>query len=476
MKNDKLSLMGLFFGALIIRLLFSFYYQQFYFGGFEFKYGDGLSYLEPILNLIDSGEYRGDRFLDDSRYFRPPVYPFFLGIIYLATSPEVLDYAVAFIQCLIGAISVPMVYCIVNNICQTKMAALLSAIFIALYPFVILWTPLMYTETIQLFLIFSLIYFATNKHISIYSTIMQGVLVGLILLTKQYLVLISIIPVYIIFFASELTSRQKAIHLFVLCFSFFIALSPWLVRNYISSGNVIVFFGKTSGLRNALDDAVAFTQFANKFDENTTKYMKSVADTGEVKFTTHTKFLMTHERDIAAAALLAYQCGGSFQERRKATFRDQPPYPNCNHEVVLKFDALSTKFWQEVPFWEALETRRYALWKVISKSDLVNNQLSMNENSLLKYFLFKYRMFLLLLGFCGMLYLLFEKNQQHQRKIFVQSLFITAISFYFFFCLILVSAEMRYLLTPDVLLTLLAGIIPANVIANRFAKNNAGKN
>ena len=361
MKKERNFLIMLFIAALTIRLLFSFYLQQFYFGHFEFKYADGPQYLNPVINLINNGEYRGDAFLDDSRYFRPPVYPFFLGIIYLVFSAANLDYVVAGIQCLLGAFSVILVYYIVCNISERKKTALISGIIIALYPFAILWTPLMYTETVQLFLILSMIYLASNKKISIKSTIMQGALVGLILLTKQYMALVIIIPLYIILFTATLTFKKKVIHLCTLMFSFILVLSPWVLRNYMSSGKVIVFFGKTSGLRYALDDAVAFGQFANKFDENTTEYIKSVVETGSVKFVKHPVFLAAHRKDIDAATKLAYQCGGSFLEARQHTLPGQPPYRNCNQEVVRKFDRLSQQFWQEVPFWESMETRIDAL-------------------------------------------------------------------------------------------------------------------
>jgi 4-amino-4-deoxy-L-arabinose transferase-like glycosyltransferase len=452
------TLTFLFLAALVLRLAFSFYFQQFYFGRFEYKYGDGLSYLSPIINFINNGEYRGDAFLDDSKYFRPPVYPAFLGAIYLLVSEQNFDYVVAGIQSIIGAFSVILLYRIVLNISQSRKAALISGILFALYPFSILWTPLIYTETVQLFLIFSLVCLGTNLKISIYSTLTQGALVGLILLTKQYLALIVIVPIYIILFSSRMTFRDKATHLSLLMLSFAMVLLPWTVRNYISSSEVIIFFGKTSGFRNSLDDMVAFTRFANKFNENTTEHIDSVAEMGVVKFTKHQKFSAAHERDINAATYLAYQCGGSFVERRNPTSHEQPPHGNCNEEVIRKFDALSALFWREVPLWEALETRRDALWKVVSKSNIINKNLSMSENGILKYILLKYRIVLLVLGFSGILCILLDKAKTHQQKVLTSSLLVAAIAFYLFFCLILVSAEMRYLLTPDLLISLFGGV------------------
>ena len=459
----------LFTLALLLRLLFSFYFQQFYFGSFEFKYGDGLTYLNPILNLINLGEYRGDIYFDDSKYFRPPLYPMILGIFYILSSISILDYVIASFQCIIGAVSALLIYYIILNITGITKAAIISSFVYASYPFSILWTPLMYTETVQWFLMLLLIYLSTNGKINILSTILQGSLVGLIFLTKQYLAIIIIIPIYLIIFNSLYNKIHKIIHLLVLIFSFSLTLSPWIVRNYISSGQVIVFFGKTSGLRNTLDDHISFIEFANKFDENTTKYVKSVVETGVVKFTKHPNFLLAHDQEISEASLLAYQCGGSFQQRRLPIPLEQPPYQNCNQEVVQKFNSLSNKFWREVPLWEALETRRDGLWKIVTKSDLVNNQLIINKYSSLKFVLFKYRLLLLLLGFSGMLYLLSRKDRQYLQRRSIESIMITAMVFYLFFSLILVAAEMRYFLTPDLWILLFAGVIPAVLVKRILA-------
>ena len=69
------------------------------------------------------------------------------------------------------------------------------------------------------------------------------------------------------------------------------------------------------------------------------------------------------------------------------------------------------------------------------------------------------------LGFAGIVYLLIRKNKQHEQKVMVGSLLFTALAFYSFFCLIMVQAEMRYLLTPDVLITIFAGVIPAALVS-----------
>jgi hypothetical protein len=238
-------------------------------------------------------------------------------------------------------------------------------------------------------------------------------------------------------------------------------MSPWIIRNYIASGKIIVLFSNTSGLRFALDDMISFTHFANKFDEDITKNVNLVAYEGKLQLSTHPEFVTKYKKDIDEAALLAYRCGGSFQEWRNHSSLEQSPYQNCNDAVVSKFNWLSEQFWREVPFWEAFESRRDSLWKIFSKSDLVNNSLNLNKFSLAKYFLFKYRVFLMFLGFAGMVYLLIQQNKKYEQKVMVGSLLLTTFSFYGLFTFVMVQAEMRYLLTPDVLVTLFAGVIPA---------------
>lgn len=466
MKATRIDVVSIFLIALILRLLFSFYFQQFYFGDFTFTYADTSSYLNPILNLINDGEYIGDKYLTDSRYFRPPVYPLFLGLFHLISPESTFDYVVASAQCLIGAGSSVLVYCCILNITRERLAAQFSGFIFASYPFVILWTPIMYTETIQLFFILFLIYLATSEKFTIFSVVMQGLLIGLVVLTKQYLGLIILIPLYIVLFTAKINGRQKIIHFFILIFSFTLVMSPWVIRNYIASGKIIVLFSKTAGLRFTLDDMISFTHFANKFDENITENVHLVAYTGEVLLSKHPEFVNKYKKDIDEATLLAYQCGGSFQEWRSKSSPEQPPYDNCNDAVVSKFNWLSEQFWKEVPFWEALESRRDSLWKILSKSDLVNKSLNLNKSSLAKYFLFKYRVFLMFLGFAGMVYLLVRQNKQHGQKVMVESLLFTALAFYLFFSLVMVQAEMRYLLTPDVMITIFAGVIPATLLSN----------
>lgn len=472
--SNKKIIASIFFIALAIRLIFSFYFQQFYFGKFTFTYADTSTYLTPILNLFDRGEFIGDKFIADSRYFRPPVYPFFLGFFYSVFSQNMFEFSVAATQCVLGATSAVFVYLIVLNISRSKGSALYSGILFACYPFVILWTPILYPETLYIFLTLLLVYLTSDEKLCKSSVFVQGCVLSFMILTKQYLGVFLIIPVFAIFFSYSLNPKQKLKQFSVFLLGVFLVLSPWVARNYVASGKVIVLMGETSGLRNYQNDMVAFLPFASGFDENQTSLIDSVSKNGVLELHKHPSFVERHKNEIESASMLAFRCGSSFQERRNPTSLDMPPYKNCDNEVVDSFNKLNMLYWNEVPIWEALETRRDALWKIIGKSDLVNKRMAINKSDLFKYALFKYRVALLLLGFASILYLLKSGIKERHQKVLTVSIIFVAMSLYCYFCLVLVRAEMRYLLTADIIISMFSGVIPFLLIVKvkgRFAQS-----
>ena len=66
--------------------------------------------------------------------------------------------------------------------------------------------------------------------------------------------------------------------------------------------------------------------------------------------------------------------------------------------------------------------------------------------------MFKYRLVLLILGFIGVAVLL-RRKMIH----FVLPVFTSGLVMYFYFTVVIVHAEMRYLLIPDLLITIFAG-------------------
>ncbi|MEA1954176.1 MAG: glycosyltransferase family 39 protein [Campylobacterota bacterium] len=467
---SKHPLITIFTLALILRLVFSFYFQQFYFGEFVFKYRDTPGYLNPILNLINHGIYIGDFYLEDSKYFRVPVYPTFLGFVYLIFGANYFDYAVALIQSVLDSFSAILVYLILYKITNSNRIALISGLVYATYPFIILWSPISYTEVLQVFFIFLLMYMVLKNHEDKKYTFIQGALVGILILTKQYLGLFLLIPVFMIFFSSSI--KKNIIKKLILISMVFIGmgsvLSPWVIRNYVESGKVIVMKGESTGLRARGIDYEAFEKFANLFNENITPMMNDIAYRGTATFDKHLEFVSTHKDGIDAIVKKAHDCGPSFMEIRMPTGKVSP-HVGCEQEVVHGFNTLTKSFWNEIPFWNAMETRVDAVKKVFMKSDILYSKIKFSKAQLMKISLFKYRVFLIILGIIGVLLIIMDYVKSTNRT-FVVAVAITACAFYAFFALMIVHVEMRYILVPDLLLTIFASV-PIVILIDKMINN-----
>ena len=464
-------LMAIFVVALFLRLAFSFYFQQFYFGHFIFKYSDTPGYLDPILNLINHGTYMGDFYLEDSKYFRVPVYPGFLGIVHLVFGSDYFDYAVAFLQSVIDAGSALLVYRILLLSTGSFRMAMLSGLLYASYPFIILWTPISYTDILQTFIVLVLLYTVLTGSRSKKSALLQGALVGVLVLTKQYLGLLVLVPLFMILFSGKMKERvvEKIILIAMVFLGMGLALSPWVARNYVQSGMVIILKGESTGLRARGLDFETFEKFANLFNENITPMLNEIAYRGTATFNKHPAFVDRHRAEIDAAVKKAHECGTSFMEIRMPTGYG-PPHTGCNREVIQEFQALTKAFWEEVPLGEALETRGDAVKKIFLKSDVVSGKIAFSKAQLMKTALFKYRVLLLLLGFAGII-LVWMNYIAGAKQVFVLSVGLTAMAFYAFFALMIVHVEMRYILLPDLLVSIFASV-PIVLLVERIMKRS----
>ncbi|CAK8723068.1 hypothetical protein GMJAKD_12300 [Candidatus Electrothrix aarhusensis] len=458
LKKNKKVLLLIFSIALMLRLAFSFYFQQFYFGEYTFKYKDTSTYLLPVLNLIEHGVYQGDLFLDDSKYFRMPVYPAFLGLVHTIFGAEYLDYAVAFVQSLLDAISAGLVFLIVLRISTSVSSSVISSLVYAAYPFVILWVPISYTEIVQIFNMWTVILIASYFRKNNLAVLIQGVLCGLLILTKQYMGVILLVPLLSIVLTQAYHSKIKMLVYLVIGFA--LPLTPWIARNYIASGNIIVLRGETTGLRSVGRDFESFYKFAALFDENVTPAVYEVAYKGTMTFTSHIDFVEKNKQDIDEALLLAHQCGDSFVQWRKWIPINEPPYEGCADDVAQKFDDLRGKFWKQVNICEALQTRIDSVKKIFLKNKLVSTKIKMSKSDLLQKAIFIYRVLLLSLGVAGIILVM-------KKSVLPLILLSTSLSFYCYFTFVIVHAEMRYLLIPDLLITVFVGVSIAEIV-NRF--------
>lgn len=185
---------------------------------------DGPEYDRIALNLLRNHEF--SIFPGYPTSFRPPLYPFFLSVIYLFFGHS---YAlVRIIQALLSSLSCFFLYLITRRVWNER-AAILSGWLLALYPGSIYLSGRFLAETLFVLLFLSSIYTILHSQKSI-GILLGGGLLGLSILTRSNFILF--LP--FLFLWLLLTHRRRA---FVRRGSFILlglilVISPWTIRNY----------------------------------------------------------------------------------------------------------------------------------------------------------------------------------------------------------------------------------------------------
>ncbi len=177
--------------------------------------------------------------------FRSPGYPLFLAFLYSLVGRDF--FLISLIQCFIGALTCFLVYGIAKQIFNEKIA-LVSALFYALAPYMILWTSgYILTEPLFIFLTLASLYCSlwllpateqdATRQVSLAA--LAGALLALAALTRPVFFYFSLLTIIYLMLKA---SWQKGAITFV---AFALLMAPWVVRNYQVFGQMI--FTTTGG-------------------------------------------------------------------------------------------------------------------------------------------------------------------------------------------------------------------------------------
>ncbi|HNO80012.1 MAG TPA: glycosyltransferase family 39 protein [Phycisphaerae bacterium] len=163
--------------------------------------------------------------------YQPPFYTMFIAGIYAITGHSVV--AVKFAQVILSTVTVGLVYWIACAWFDRK-SALIAAAFCAIYPNLIAFSHLLWTETVFTFLVmlaFGLLT-TTSSVPSKKSCVIAGVLLAFAAMTRA--AILYFIPFLLIWFVLiHWTNRSRAVGRSVLTvMALVVALSPWTIRNY----------------------------------------------------------------------------------------------------------------------------------------------------------------------------------------------------------------------------------------------------
>ncbi|MBN4051518.1 glycosyltransferase family 39 protein, partial [bacterium AH-315-M05] len=196
--NNRRLISIIFLFGLAIRILFLLFGAEIYFGR-EYFYIDGDTgmFADPIINLIEHGSYSGNLSHEDGYFSRVPGYPFFIGIFYLLSGKAFpLTYElIIWTQVFFDAFCIIIIYKIGAKVFSNSRIPIILSFIYATYPFIIVWNPIVYAESISIFFFLISILYFVNKDIK-YNYFYSGIFLSIALLTRPQIALL--IPCYFI--------------------------------------------------------------------------------------------------------------------------------------------------------------------------------------------------------------------------------------------------------------------------------------
>jgi len=436
---------AIFLTALVLRLAYCFYLQQFMWGR-EFRYttADTPSYLDSFMNLIHYGRYCFDLEIKDSCFYRLPTYPFFLGLNHLIFG-KFAWASVSVLQSTIDAVSCCLAFAIARGLNFDLISQRVVAILFVFYPFTIVWTSVQGPEIVGVLFVLLAVYFIVVEQRQVLSVIGSGAALVFAVWSKQYM--LALLPA-VVFLVASRADWKKAITITAAIFlSFCVFYSPWPIRNYVNHGEWAVLMGKSTGVRAHLSDFNSAMNFVALFYENPQDALNVIVFKGRLVLP-ESEFVTVHRNEIDSAASLAFAKGPAFKVWRHEQVAINDKSRSDEALVANAFVSLSAKAKAEMGFMEYYRTGFEGFQKGFFKTTYTVQ----SGSSIIQALLFGYRGVLVILGILAIFV-------AHNRvRWFVLGVLIYWFSTLYVIAFIYRHVEMRYLLMSDMLLILCSGL------------------
>lgn len=236
LQNDIHLILALFLLALALRVVVAMALPPTYF------IPDEDDYVKVADNLVQTRTLGHRPGIPDAVW--PPIYPLFLASLYVVWGHTML--AVRLAQALVDALTCVIVFFIARKIYDRKVASL-SSLSWALYPVAIVWTGFHLPETVYLFwvaLFFWCLVRSFNSR-AFSDIFLAGATFALTVLMRELLVLF---PLFIFAALVWAKFKWKQVGKYVAIFPLgaAVALSPWVVRNYLSLHRFVLVTDRVS--------------------------------------------------------------------------------------------------------------------------------------------------------------------------------------------------------------------------------------
>ncbi|MBL4736055.1 MAG: glycosyltransferase family 39 protein, partial [Flavobacteriales bacterium] len=442
--------------GLAIRLAFLLWGAELYYGRADFHVdGDTGAYIGCITNLIDHGTYNVPTRDLDRFFIRPPGYPMFLGVFYLLSGKNIdLTYnLVMWTQIILDVISIWLVFQISVKIFKNPKIAHLTAFLYATYPFIIVWTPIIYAEATGIFFLLLAVYHFTRGS-SKRNLVFTGVFLSIACLTRPQIGIIFPIFALVIAWMYKSDIRQLASKLLVFGIPILLVYGAWPARNYLLHDK-LVFVQDLGGIGHWAPDYMSFMEYVYSVKTDHEPQYTQIVSGDKVVFPKVSYHTTEDSLKLAKVIQLCRTCGEGFNHwMLTAGIRSEMVLDSaCTKEIETLFTELKNSQMTENWFHYYFTIPFQNLGKAIFKFKLYDSSGIRRIASLL----FMYRTLLIFLG-CAGLFWLYRHPQPEWHIHLLIALF--AFAWYFFLCSIYRNIEIRYLLPVDVLL-----LFPASYMA-----------
>lgn len=238
MRRQKLLLiLGLTFLGLTLRIIFMLAMRSSW-PGWDSPTIDAL-YHHLWAKQIASGEILGGGSgYDAGPFFRAPLYPYILGLIYSIFGTEFL--AVRLIQHLIGVLAVPLVFLVARQY-FSPVVAYLASFLVAVNGVLIYFESQLLLDflTVVFYLIFFYLLIEAHKKNRPWLYLMTGLMAGMFAITRPNILVV--VPLVIIWiFLAERNIKSKVKHGFLLLAGICILILPVTFRNIVIGDDMVL--------------------------------------------------------------------------------------------------------------------------------------------------------------------------------------------------------------------------------------------
>ncbi|MHC1706160.1 MAG: glycosyltransferase family 39 protein [Bacteroidales bacterium] len=440
--------------GLLIRVAFVFFIAEPYFGRENIHVdGDTYSFAWSFQSLFETGTYTVNPGLEYGYFGRMPGYPFFMGVFYLLSGQ---DWPTAFImiswvQLFLDLFSAWLLFLIARTLSGNRKVALTALLLYCTYPFVIVWTPVVYAETLGVFLTLAAVYFFIKSEDKV-NLIWSGIITGAgILVRPQEILLVPVLMLILLFENyKEIKQLIKKSLLFIL--PVLMLYGSWPLRNYINH-NKLIFTQDSRGFYNWDIDVMAFWAYIYSVKSEWDPQYTQIITNQKVTWPKEAYRTREDSLLLEKAVWLSQNCGSGFSHK-KAYWKEPFNTPNCNKEIEALFMKLRENQIKNNPlnFYFIIPVEN--LKKAIFKSGLYDQNTTIRK---LAGLLFYYRTLLILAGILFYFLRMRSKNNRNSDHLIPLIFFLIL---YLTLCagtsIPLRNIEIRYFLPADVLL-----LIPA---------------